>query len=626
MSLASIVQTNEQTLRPSDDSSIHKLVQTVFAEVLAEFSGWKVKYCEHFIRSLSHVTQSPRVPIPDGDSTRLHIVGKAGGSPDGDKEIMVAVTDYSEDGTPSSTSSISLQVVHAELLEPHRSYEYCTPISRNIFRGDDDDVMPFIPYADDPTFDHVDHTLCYGSFAWQDDYDPDLEVISLEAAYRLYTVHSLLYQDIDNTGVLPFKLFSTPGKTGLFTSSRRRDLLKWNGITIPCSYSFPSSLLSHSILQHRLERTNALFCPNLNCVEPLCPVHVDMNPVPSPRKQTIRLSELLKRVKHPCEAGCFLQSMTAEVLPCWSEDAINSFKSIYHIEPDMTPCDHAELCFKPCYEVLYYRRLLYPDLDEHQTARSNGEHKGKSRSLEFRDVDPLKFTPNDPCHHSGPCDVSSDCLCFKNKAHCQRNCRCPAKCARRWKGCRCAKARDGMSCVKFKRCSCVEARRECDPELCVKCGCRDPETSTCGNSQIQQGRSKELEVKESRWGIGVFLLESATLGELIVEYVGELIYELTFDSRGEVADHLGRSYVFGLNKTLSLDSSRAGNASRFINHSGASDTSGETQYNCRAFARLVNGEHRIGIFAIMNIDPGTEILIDYGPVFFPEQKNAEATR
>lgn len=112
---------------------------------------------------------------------------------------------------------------------------------------------------------------------------------------------------------------------------------------------------------------------------------------------------------------------------------------------------------------------------------------------------------------------------------------------------------------------------------------------------------------------------------MIVEYVGELIYEMTFDSRGEVADHLGRSYVFGLNKTLSLDSSRAGNASRFINHSGASDTSSETQCNCRAFARLVNGEHRIGIFAIVNIDSGTEILIDYGPAFFTEQKNAEAT-
>ncbi|KAG1877921.1 hypothetical protein DFJ58DRAFT_648419 [Suillus subalutaceus] len=537
---------------------------------------------------------------------------------------MVAVTSYSEDGTSRSTSTISLQVIHAELLEPHKSYEYCTPISRNIFRGDDDDMMPFIPYADDPTFDHVDHTLCYGSFAWQVDYDPDLEVISLEAAYRLHTVHSLLYEDIDSTGVLPFKLFSIPGKPGLFTLSRRRDLLKWNGTTIPCSYSFPSSLLAHSIIQHRLERIHALFCPNLNCIEPLCPVHVEMNPVPPPRKQSIRLSELLKRVEHPCEAGCFLQSKTVEVLPCWSEDDINSFKSILDIEPDMIPCDHAELCFKPCHEVLYYRRSLYPDFDELQTERPNGEHKGKSRSLEFRDIDPLKITPNEPCHHSGPCHGSSDCLCFKNKAHCQRNCRCPAKCARRWKGCRCAMARDGMSCVKVKRCSCVEARRECDPELCVKCGFEDPERSTCGNSQIQQGHFKKLEVKESCWGVGVFLLEPAKQGEMIVEYVGELIYEMTFDSRGEVADHLGRSYVFGLNKTLSLDSSRAGNASRFINHSGASDASSETQCNCHAFARLVNGEHRIGIFAIMDIDPGTEILIDYGPAFFTEQKNAEA--
>lgn len=29
---------------------------------------------------------------------------------------------------------------------------------------------------------------------------------------------------------------------------------------------------------------------------------------------------------------------------------------------------------------------------------------------------------------------------------------------------------------------------------------------------------------------------------------------------------------------------------------------------------------------VMNIDAGTEILIDYGPVFFPDQKkNAEAS-
>jgi histone-lysine N-methyltransferase EZH2 len=32
--------------------------------------------------------------------------------------------------------------------------------------------------------------------------------------------------------------------------------------------------------------------------------------------------------------------------------------------------------------------------------------------------------------------------------------------------------------------------------------------------------------------LGAFLLEPAKQGDLIVEYIGELIYEETFDSRG----------------------------------------------------------------------------------------------
>jgi hypothetical protein len=61
-------------------------------------------------------------------------------------------------------------------------------------------------------------------------------------------------------------------------------------------------------------------------------------------------------------------------------------------------------------------------------------------------------------------------------------------------------------------------------------------------------------------------------------------------------------------------------------------------------ARLVNGEHRIGIFAsqiisyrlrdwqlklkalaVKNMDPGAEILIDYGPAFFRKDE-AEPSR
>jgi hypothetical protein len=60
--------------------------------------------------------------------------------------------------------------------------------------------------------------------------------------------------------------------------------------------------------------------------------------------------------------------------------------------------------------------------------------------------------------------------------------------------------------------------------------------------------------------------------------------------------------------------------------------------------RLVNGEHRIGIFAswviyyclgadaedkrrvVKDMDLGTEILIDYGPAFFTQKNIADSSR
>src|SRR6267154_1509154 len=112
------------------------------------------------------------------------------------------------------------------------------------------------------------------------------------------------------------------------------DLLNWRGTTIPSSYNFPSpSLPSHSHLRHRLQHAQALFCPNLNCIESMCTVHgmvfeldflfrfqaiaypVEFHPMPPPRRPTIRLSELLKRAERPCEDGCFLKTRAVEASP-----------------------------------------------------------------------------------------------------------------------------------------------------------------------------------------------------------------------------------------------------------------------------------------------------------------------
>jgi histone-lysine N-methyltransferase EZH2 len=141
-----------------------------------------------------------------------------------------------------------------------------------------------------------------------------------------------------------------------------------------------------------------------------------------------------------------------------------------------------------------------------------------------------------------------------------------------------------------------------------------------------------LEVKESRWGLGTFLTQDVKAGDLIAgalyvpallspltprpdpEYTGELIYEPTTESREwvlllsvlnlkpqthilhrDLVKHRGRNYVFGLNTTVSIDSSYAGNETRFINHVP------KPKANSCPQVWLVNGEHRIGIFASESI-------------------------
>ena len=158
--------------------SISNLVQSVFTEVLEEFRDWKIKYCEHILRSLSlGGSWVPHVTVPIiSDSGEIDEDPESDTDADTEQsQQQIAVTSYSEDGTVESTSTISLQVIHARAFEPHAPYESCAPISRNVFKGDDDDRMAFIPFADDETFDHADHSLFYDSLAWQEDYDPDCE-------------------------------------------------------------------------------------------------------------------------------------------------------------------------------------------------------------------------------------------------------------------------------------------------------------------------------------------------------------------------------------------------------------------------------------------------------------------
>lgn len=126
---------------------------------------------------------------------------------------------------------------------------------------------------------------------------------------------------------------------------------------------------------------------------------------------------------------------------------------------------------------------------------------------------------------------------------------------------------------------------------------------------IQLGLTKATEVRRSRYGLGLYILESSEVGDLVIEYTGELVFENTVETRDHIARQNGRAYVFQLNSKFSVDSTNAGNEARFINHD-------PIHYNCHANIVMVNGEHRIGFFASKDINKGSELLLNYGPEFF----------
>lgn len=309
-------------------------------------------------------------------------------------------------------------------------------------------------------------------------------------------------------------------------------------------------------------------------------------------------------------------------------------------------CAISRLALLPCHRVYAQLKALGAVPAQHSggiaitisgsrsAGRKTSSRKNNSRVVRMRN----QHHPDEPWLAYSPCNClgkcGTDCSCLKAGNFCERHCSCDRSCGVRFQGCACKSKRNRCS---TKSCPCYAADRECDPQLCGVC------TATCTSAAaalgpsaaatrknsgvratsaiddsaggpVDEGACCNMKIRLKQWGRvvmglsevagwGAFLPAPAAKDALLGEYTGELISHAEADRRGKSYDRDNNSYLFSLNSKWVLDARRRGNKMRFANHS--------RRANCCTRVVMVDGEHRVGIFAKHDLPTGTELLYDY---------------
>ncbi|XP_029017259.1 histone-lysine N-methyltransferase NSD3 isoform X3 [Betta splendens] len=140
---------------------------------------------------------------------------------------------------------------------------------------------------------------------------------------------------------------------------------------------------------------------------------------------------------------------------------------------------------------------------------------------------------------------------------------------------------------------------ECHPQVC-------PAGDRCENQCFTKRLYAETEViKTEGCGWGLRTNQALKKGDFVKEYVGEVIDSEECQQRIKRAheNHVTNFYMLTLTKDRVIDAGPKGNSSRFMNHSCSP--------NCETQKWTVNGDVRIGLFALCDVEAGTELTFNY---------------
>ncbi|KAJ5334318.1 uncharacterized protein N7506_008101 [Penicillium brevicompactum] len=139
-------------------------------------------------------------------------------------------------------------------------------------------------------------------------------------------------------------------------------------------------------------------------------------------------------------------------------------------------------------------------------------------------------------------------------------------------------------------------------ECAGDCGCG----ADCRNQRFQKGQFASVAViKTEKKGFGLRAETNLHEGDLIYEYVGEVVAEQQFRKRMRQYDEEGikHFYFMSLSTGEFVDATKRGNLGRFCNHS--------CNPNCFVDKWVVGEKMRMGIFAERAIQAGEELVFNY---------------